>query len=100
MLTIEMAVVGFVITMLNNGGRLSGHHGSREFLAALGLALVAASVLLSLMVVVPQLGRRKARRVWRDNLIYFGHLRRWDPMSLLVRWKHSRTRLTNSPINS
>lgn len=31
---------------------------------------------------MPQLGRRKARRNWSTNMIYFGHLRRWNPDAL------------------
>jgi len=81
-LAIEAALVGFVITLSTKGGRLSGLHGYRVNLDRVGLGLVAASVLLSLAVVMPQLGRRKAKRNWSSNSIYFGHLRRWDPTKL------------------
>jgi hypothetical protein len=81
-LAIEAALAGFVITLSDKGGRLSGLHGHRVDLDRAGLALVGTSVLLSLAVVMPQLGRRKARRNWSSNMIYFGHLRRWDPNEL------------------
>ena len=46
------------------------------------MAVLAASIVLSLLVVLPQLGRLRAGREWRSNMIYFGHLRHWDPAEL------------------
>lgn len=82
MLALEMALVGFVVTLSGNGSRLSALHGYKLDLSRAGLAFLTASVLLSLAVVMPQLGRRKAKRNWSSNMIYFGHLRRWDPDKL------------------
>jgi hypothetical protein len=65
-----------------NQGRLSGLHGYHADLVHVGLVFLGASVLASLAVVMPQLSRRKARRNWSTNTIYFGHLRRWDPNKL------------------
>lgn len=81
-LAIEAAIAGFVITLSTNGGRLSGLRGYRADLDHLGLVLLAVSVIASLAVVMPQLSRRKAKRNWSTNMIYFGHLRRWDPDAL------------------
>jgi hypothetical protein len=81
-LAIEAALAGFVITLSSKGGRLSALHGYRVNLDRFGLAFLTASVLLSLAVVWPQLGRRKAKGNWSSNMIYFGHLRRWDPDKL------------------
>ena len=78
-LAIEAAIAGFVITLSTNHGRLSGLHGYRADLDHVGLILLAASVMASLAVVMPQLSRWKAKRNWPSNMIYFGHLRRWDP---------------------
>lgn len=79
---IEAAIAGFVITLSTNGGPLSGLRGYRADFDYCGLVLLAASVVASLAVVMPQLSRLKARRTWRSNMIYFGHLRRWDPDTL------------------
>ena len=77
-LAIEAALAGFVITLSDKGGRLSALHGYRVNLDRFGLGLLALSVLWSLAVVWPQLGRCEAKRNWSSNMIYFGHLRRWD----------------------
>jgi hypothetical protein len=81
-LAIEAALAGFVITLSGKGGRLAGLRGYRGNLDRVGLIFLIASVLLSLAVVWPQLGRWKARQNWSSNMIYFGHLRRWDPDKL------------------
>ncbi len=81
-LAIEAAIAGFVITLSTNRGRLSELHGYHADLEHVGLVFLAASVLASLGVVMPQLSRRKARRNWSENMIYFGHLRRWDASKL------------------
>lgn len=81
-LAIEAAIAGFVITLSANRGRLSGLHGYHADLEHVGLGFLGASVLASLFVVLPQLSRRKARKNWSTNMIYFGHLRRWDPNKL------------------
>jgi hypothetical protein len=81
-LAIESALVGFVITLSSKGERLFGLHGYRVNLDRIGLVLLTASVVLALAVVIPQLGRRKAKQNWSSNMIYFGHLRRWDPQQL------------------
>jgi len=81
-LAIEAALAGFVITLSNKGDRLAGLHGYRVDLDRIGLGFLVASVLFSLAIVWPQLGRRKAKRNWSSNMIYFGHLRRWDPDKL------------------
>jgi hypothetical protein len=81
-LAIEAAIAGFVITLSTNSGRLTGLHGYRADVDHVGLILLAASVVASLAVVMPQLSRLKARRNWSSNMIYFGHLRRWDPDAL------------------
>ena len=77
-LAIEAALGGFIITLSDKGGHLSALHGDRVDLYRAGLVFLILSVLLSLMVICPQLGRRKAKRNWAGNMIYFGHLRRWN----------------------
>jgi len=90
-LAIEAAIAGFVITLSTSHGRLGGLHGFHADLEHGGLLLLAASVLASLATVMPQLGRRKAKRDWSSNIIYFGHLRRWDPADLAANLSSGNT---------
>lgn len=81
-LAIEVAIAGFAITLSTNHRQLTGLHGIRAHLDDIGLAVLFGSMLASLAVVMPQLSRRRARRTWQTNMIYFGHLRHWDPEQL------------------
>jgi hypothetical protein len=81
-LALEAAVLGFIITLSSKDGPLAALDGGDVLLYRVGLTLVGLGVLFALGVVVPQLGRRKAKRVWERNTIYFGHLRHWDPEKL------------------
>lgn len=49
-----------------------------------GLLLLFGSTVLAGAVVFPQIRCRGSARSWRDNCIYFGHLRRWKPANLWV----------------
>lgn len=77
-LAIETALLGFIITLSIDGGPLSTLGGTDLTIYRIGLSFVGLSVLMALGVVVPQLSRRKAKKEWEKNMIYFGHLRRWD----------------------
>ena len=87
-LAIEAALAGFVITLSGKRGRLAGLHGYRVNLDRFGWGFLIASVLLSLAVVWPQLGRSRAKQDWSSNVIYFGHLRRWDSDKLAAELAH------------
>jgi Family of unknown function (DUF5706) len=43
---------------------------------------MAIGIAMAGLVVFPYLDRRKARIHWRSGVIYFGHLRRWQPSEL------------------
>jgi hypothetical protein len=81
-LALESAVFGFVVTLTERGKQFADLHGASQRWYYVGAALVLAAVLLSGLVVLPQLNRRKARREWKSGMIYFGHLRHWDPKEL------------------
>jgi hypothetical protein len=81
-LAIESATVGFVLTLSKKGQRLAGLEGASSVGYHVGLACLLIAVLFSLLVVVPQLRRRQARGEWRKGMVYFGHLRHWDPAEL------------------
>jgi L-lactate permease len=101
-LAIEAAIAGFVITLSTGHGRLSALHGYHTNLEIGGLVLLAASVLASLAVVMPQLGRHRAKQNWSSNMIYFGHLRRWEPEKLaesLSRDMHAKEQLARQLVD-
>lgn len=87
-LAIESAIVGFVVTLSTSDGPLANLRDTRLFLFRAGLLVIAIAALLSLAVVFPQLARRRARQNWSSGMIYFGHLRHWDPQDLAKALEH------------
>lgn len=81
-LAIESAIFGFLVTLSDKNRVFASLTGARECGYRIGLGLVLVAALMALAAVLPQLNRRKSKRGWRDNTIYFGHLRRWDPGEL------------------
>ena len=81
-LAIEGAALGFVVSLSDKGRRFANLHGAPLRWFDIGLILLLTSMLSAALVVMPQLRRRKSRREWRTNMIYFGHLRHWDPDAL------------------
>ncbi|MBA3618020.1 MAG: hypothetical protein H0W56_00180 [Acidothermales bacterium] len=49
--------------------------------------MTALGVLLAAFVVTPRLNRRRTKATWKDNFIYFGHLRHWQPADLRSKLK-------------
>ncbi|MGB6162733.1 MAG: Pycsar system effector family protein [Pseudonocardiaceae bacterium] len=47
-----------------------------------GLALLFASIFLTGLAVFPQLRRRDSAKSWKNQFVYFGHLRKWEPAAL------------------
>lgn len=89
-LAIESAVLGFVVTLSKDGERLADLTGASKSLYHLGIVALSAAVFFALRVVMPQLRRRRAKREWTGNMIYFGHLRHWDPSDLAVALRSKR----------
>ena len=81
-LGIEVAVFGFIVALSDKPGRLSGLKGADLTLFRIGLIFVIVSIVLSLAVIFPQIARLKSRRNWKSNMIFFGHLRHWQPTEL------------------
>jgi hypothetical protein len=84
-LAIETAVAGFVIAMSSDKAQLAHLKGWHVWADRLGLGLLVIGIVASLLVVMPQLRAKTAKREWRSGIIYFGHLRRWDPADLAKR---------------
>ncbi|GAA4188540.1 hypothetical protein GCM10022288_15020 [Gryllotalpicola kribbensis] len=81
-LAIEAAVLGFIVTLATDGRVLEGIANWTVWLLWGGVALLLASVVLSILAVLPQLRRRHMKSEYRRNRIFFGHLRLWDPDEL------------------
>jgi membrane protein YdbS with pleckstrin-like domain len=76
-LAIESAAFAFVVTQTQKGGEFENLGGTSEWWFRAGLALLLLAAALALLVVMPQLNRRKSGQEWESNTIYFGHLRHW-----------------------
>ncbi|QFG20437.1 Pycsar system effector family protein [Actinomadura sp. WMMB 499] len=83
-LTLETAILGLIVAFAQSGKRLERLTTLETWTFAAGLVLLVAAILLAGAAVFPQLNRRDARRNWRSNYVYFGHLRRWSPEELVV----------------
>ncbi|WP_420807801.1 Pycsar system effector family protein [Antribacter gilvus] len=81
-LAIEAAVLGFVVALASGDGVLSGARGWVALLLRIGIVALLLSTTLSVLVVFPQLRGRATRKEYPENVIYFGHLRHWDPVAL------------------
>jgi Family of unknown function (DUF5706) len=75
-------VLGFFVTLSGHGRVLAGLHGWPLIVERIGLGISTIGVLLAGLVVAPRLGRRQAERSWKQNIVYFGHLRHWSPVDL------------------
>jgi Family of unknown function (DUF5706) len=84
-LSLGSLLLGFMATLSTPGRALADLQGWRAVVEGVGVALVALGVLLTALVVAPRLSRRRARKTWRSNFVYFGHLRRWEPEALKQR---------------
>ena len=81
-LGLETASIGFIVALSAANKAFSQLRGTPLTAFRIGLSLLALGVLLAGATVFPQLSRRRSRRIWRDQVIYFGHLRHWKPADL------------------
>lgn len=78
-LSLEAAVLVLVIAQSESGKPLAGLDDFALLLFRVGFCSLLASIALSLLVVVPQLKRRKIKPAAPQGMIYFGHLRLRTP---------------------
>jgi hypothetical protein len=81
-LSLGGVILGFLITLTARGRLLADQHGWRLFTLRTGLGVISLGVILAAYAVFPRLKRRQAKQIWKDNYVYFGHLRHWDPKKL------------------
>jgi Pycsar effector protein len=84
MLTLETAVLAGVLALRVQGGFLHDLNTQTSGLAyAVARALLAAGIVLAALAVAPSLNvRSKLKVTAKDNYVYFGHLRHWNPNRL------------------
>lgn len=91
MLPLESAIFAFVITQSSHS-RIFGRLNRWGLIAYwCGIVLILMAILSAAATIVPRLDRRKIKKAWRENFIYFGHLRHWDPQQLADRLLQLRT---------
>jgi hypothetical protein len=77
-----------IVVFAQSGKRLKHLSDLQTWVFGTGVFLLVCAIVLAGAAVFPQLNRREARRHWRRNYVYFGHLRRWDPAELVSALEH------------
>jgi hypothetical protein len=93
-LALESAIAAVMITFSGKDRPLSALRGWPLGTYRLGILFLAIGIALAGLVVLPYLDRRNAKAHWRTEVIYFGHLRRWQPGELadyLWPFRHGRS---------
>lgn len=86
MLALQGAVLLAVVAGHGQGGPFRDLHGWRRVAELSGAALLLIATLVVAAAVMPLLGpARQHKKEYRNNLIYFGHLRHWDAEQLAQR---------------
>lgn len=82
-LTLEVAALGFVVTLTAKDRVFAELDGFREGAFLCGAVLLVIAILAAVGAVIPQLRPRKTdAAVSRGQFVYFGHLRHWQPGDL------------------
>jgi hypothetical protein len=83
-LSVETATLGLILVFAGSGKPLGSLAGPSVWSFRVGVILLALAIVTAGSAIFPQLNRRDARKNWRKNYIYFGHLRRWRPADLVA----------------
>jgi hypothetical protein len=84
--TIELVLLAALIAAHGHGKLIGRMHHDPRLIAEIGTVLAFASTFLVGGAVIPRLGRTRQHKTQRfDHLIYFGHLRHWEPQDLQSR---------------
>lgn len=82
-LTIESAVLGGIVALSGSDSPLGKLRTCSElWLYRGGILFLALGVIAAVMAVIPQIRSRRTIVDWQNNIIYFGHLRHWNPNDL------------------
>ena len=81
-LSLGGVLLGFFATLSGSNRPLAHIHGWQLIVERLGLGWSALGVFFAGFVVTPRLNRRLTKSNWRENYVYFGHLRYWRSADL------------------
>jgi Pycsar effector protein len=84
-LPLESAIFAFVITQSGHDRIFGKLNGWGLKLYWCGIVSILLATLSAAATIVPRLDRRKMKKTWRENFIYFGHLRHWNSRELTER---------------
>lgn len=90
-LSVETATLGLILVFAGTGKPLGGLAGPSVWSFRAGVILLALAIVMAASAIFPQLNRRDARKNWRKNYVYFGHLRRWRPAELVTAVQNTAT---------
>jgi Family of unknown function (DUF5706) len=79
-MSLETALLSGIVAF--SGSRTSVYPVGWALSHHCGLVLLLASIVIAGAVVFPQLRRRDSVKSWQNQIIYFGHLRKWEPAVL------------------
>jgi hypothetical protein len=82
--TVEAAVIAAVVAAFGNAAVAASMTGWRIVLVWLGVLASAVAIGAAAFVVAPQLGSKR-KLAQERHVIYFGHLRSWEPQELAQR---------------
>ena len=83
-LSVETAIFGVILLFAGKGKPLGHLTGFSVWIFRIGIFLIILAIVAAGAAIFPQLNRREARMNWRQNYVYFGHLRHWDPADLVA----------------
>lgn len=82
-LAIESGVMVAIIQLTASGRRLHHLHGIAELATFyVGVALLGVALICVALVVRPRLRTSKVAEEAAENLVFFGHVRKWNPTDL------------------
>jgi hypothetical protein len=85
---LESAALGVIVTLSGKDrlfGALEGPWQNISYVIAAAALVLGAGC--AMLVVIPRLRATKVGKEWRDNFIYFGHLKYWAPENLPAKIK-------------
>ena len=87
---VDSAIITTVAVLMSTG-RVFVHFGHWYLVVTLfaGLFLLVAAIIFASVGVAPRLRRKQTREQWRENFVYFGHARHWDPQDLAISLQES-----------
>jgi hypothetical protein len=86
LLALEGGVLFTIVSANAKDGFLRGLQGGQRTVELIGAVFLLMAVVAAAIGIFPLLGRTRAHKIQHpDHVVYFGHLRYWDPEDLTAR---------------